>query len=252
MATREWASLAAYIATSARRSRSTMRAPSSRSATPALASTSRRAPSMTKGSVIRSRISAAITRPSSPAASVAEDGELVTPEPHEQVVLGRPGGEAPRDLAEQLVARRMAEGVVDLLEVVEVDQDQREPICGVRGLEALRAMLEERAPVPEPGEVVGDRLATSVGEALHLPETDERPRDGEQQREGRQRHHDRVLGHGEEREDPDRGEGRQHRDREQRPRSGGADRAGPPRDQIATAMQVMPVIQRTCSQGPTA
>ena len=100
----------------------------------------------------------------------AEDGELVTPEPHEQVVLGRARGEAPRDLAEQLVACGMAEGVVDLLEVVQVDQDQREPVCGVRGLEALRAVLEERAPVPEPGEVVRDRLATSVGEALHLPE----------------------------------------------------------------------------------
>ena len=153
----------------------------------------------------------------------AEDGELVAPEPHEQVVLGRAGGEAPRDLAEQFVARGMAEGVVDLLEVVQVDQDQREPICGVRALEALRAVLEERAPVPEPGEVVGDRLATSVGEALHLPEAHECPRDGEQQREGRQRHHDRVPAEGEEREDPDGGEGRKHRDREHRPRSGGAD-----------------------------
>ena len=65
-------------------------------------------------------------------------------------------------------------------------------------------MLEERAPVPEPGEVVGDGLATSVGEALHLPEAHEGPRDGEQQREGRQRHHDRVPAEGEDREDPER------------------------------------------------
>jgi hypothetical protein len=31
-------------------------------------------------------------------------------------------------------------------------------------------VLEERAPVPESPEVIGDRLAASVGEALHLPE----------------------------------------------------------------------------------
>ena len=113
-------------------------------------------------------------------------------------------------------------------------------------------MLEERAPVPEPGEIVGDRLATSIGEALHLPETHEYPRDGEQQREGRQRHHDRVPAEGEDREDPEEvsvasiGIASIVLDRAV---AISRDRCG---DQIDTAMQEMPVIHSRYSQGPTA
>ena len=56
-----------------------------------------------------------------------QERELVAAQPDEQVGVDHPGGEAPRGLAQQLVAGVVAEGVVDLLEVVEVDQDQREP-----------------------------------------------------------------------------------------------------------------------------
>jgi hypothetical protein len=122
-----------------------------------------------------------------------QQGELVAAEAHEQVAIPRARDQAAGDLAEQLVAGGMAEGVVDLLEVVQVDQDQREPIGGVRGLEAQRAVLEQRAPVPEPGEIVGDGLTTRAGEVVRLPEGHERPRAGEQQGEGRERHERRVV-----------------------------------------------------------
>ena len=82
----------------------------------------------------------------------------------------------------------MAERVVDLLEVVEVDQHQRRPVGGVAACKRRSAGLEEEAPVAEPGETVRDRLTPGVEEALDLPEAGERPCRGEQQREGRQRH----------------------------------------------------------------
>ena len=61
-----------------------------------------------------------------------QEGELVAPQPHEQVIVLRAGAEAPCDLSEQLVARGMTEAVVDLLEVVQVDEDQRDPIGSLR------------------------------------------------------------------------------------------------------------------------
>ena len=86
-----------------------MRAPSSRSATPALALDEQARTVDDEG------LRDPIEDPRGDLAAVvgrrkrAQDGELVAPEPHEQVVLGRAGGQAPRDLAEQFVARGMAE-----------------------------------------------------------------------------------------------------------------------------------------------
>jgi hypothetical protein len=57
----------------------------------------------------------------------------------------------------------VAEGVVDLLEVVEVDEDQGEPVIG-RGEQALLAVLEEVAPVSESRELVRDGPTASVEE----------------------------------------------------------------------------------------
>ena len=57
-----------------------------------------------------------------------DDGELVAAEPREDVGLAQPrpqrGGRPP----DQLVARRVAERVVDVLEVVEVEREQRAPV----------------------------------------------------------------------------------------------------------------------------
>ncbi len=72
--------------------------------------------------------------------------------------------EAPRDLLQHLVARGVAEAVVDRLEVVEVEEDHREaallaPAAGERVADALR----EQGAVGQAGDAVVERL---VGELL--------------------------------------------------------------------------------------
>ena len=136
---------------------------SSRSATPALASTRTRAPSMTSGCVSRSRIRSAIWRPSSPGPSAIRSANSSPAQPDEQVGGDRAGREASRDLAQQLVAGVVAEGVVDLLEVVEVDQDQREPLGAVRGLAGAASPCSKRArrlPRPVSSSVTAWRRAS--------------------------------------------------------------------------------------------
>ena len=116
-----------------------------------------------------------------------DEREFVPPEPHEQIGIADACGEPAGGLAQQLVAGVMTEGVVDLFEVVEVDQDQGDPVAPAGRLQALFTELEEVTPVPEAGELVGNGLAMGIGEPLHLPEADERPAGSEQQRERRQR-----------------------------------------------------------------
>ena len=70
------------------------------------------------------------------------------------------------DLPQQLVAGGVAEGVVDLLEVVEVDEQERQRLrsrgrVGLVGEEGVEH-LEQLAAVAEPGELVGDRLAVAL------------------------------------------------------------------------------------------
>ena len=86
-----------------------------------------------------------------------------------------PGSESLCGRPQQFVAGGMAERVVDLLEVVEVDQDQREPVAATGVLQTLVAVLEERSTVPEPSELVGDGLAAGVGEPLDLQDAYEGP-----------------------------------------------------------------------------
>ena len=57
-----------------------------------------------------------------------EDRELVAAQPREQILLAHLAREALRDLAQQVVAALVAEDVVDLLEAVEVDEQQREAV----------------------------------------------------------------------------------------------------------------------------
>ena len=54
------------------------------------------------------------------------EGELVAAEARERVVVAHGAAEPRADLAQHLVAGVMAERVVELLEAVEVDQQQRE------------------------------------------------------------------------------------------------------------------------------
>ena len=83
--------------------------------------------------------------------------ELVAAEAAEHVGRAQAGGERPRHLAQQVVAGGVAAGVVDGLEVVEVDHDQAEraavvaEVVGQLGREALG----EAAAVERAGQRVG-------------------------------------------------------------------------------------------------
>ena len=59
-----------------------------------------------------------------------QDGELVAADAGHQVGAGHAGLQPRADLAQEPVTRLMAERVVELLEVVEVDQQQRELALG--------------------------------------------------------------------------------------------------------------------------
>ena len=126
---------------------------------------------------------------------VEEDGELVTPEPGDGVVRTHAAAQPLGDGDEQPVARLVAEAVVDVLEVVEVDEHHREQRAALgaaveRG--AVDPPAQERA-VGQAGErvVIGlvlERLLALaqvphqpqvVGEGEVLPHPDEQ--DEEQQ-----------------------------------------------------------------------
>ena len=78
-------------------------------------------------------------------------------------------------LAQQLVARGVAERVVDVLEHVEVDEED-----GGLGLRARRAgervleAVDEQQPVRQPGERVVERLVDRVLDRLRVGEREAR------------------------------------------------------------------------------
>src|SRR3954469_6445529 len=63
------------------------------------------------------------------------------------------------DLGQDLVARVVAERVVELLEAVEVDQQQRDFAALL--VDRVLEPSQEVAPVPEAGQIVRDRLAVA-------------------------------------------------------------------------------------------
>ena len=87
-----------------------------------------------------------------------EDGELVAAEPRDHVGLPQPPAQSPGHAANQLVAGLVAERIVDLLQVVEVDHEQGSlrPIAPSAPHVRLELALEA-APVqpPREGIVVG-------------------------------------------------------------------------------------------------
>ena len=65
--------------------------------------------------------------------------------------------------AQQLVANRVAEAVVDRLEVVEIDEDHRElAVVAPAARERQRQAILEQRPVGEAGEVVVERLVAKL------------------------------------------------------------------------------------------
>ena len=128
-----------------------------------------------------------------------DERELVAAEPRESIVLAHRLGEARPHLAKDLVAGMVAEGVVELLEAVEVDEQQRERVSfRDRRVEAV----EQMPAVAQAGQIVGLRLALAL--AQPVGHGDPRARHAGQDGQHRQGHLDladaRKLAHREQRE----------------------------------------------------
>lgn len=95
---------------------------------------------------------------------LAQDDELVAPETGDRVVRSDDRLEAGRHLDEHLVAGGVARGVVDGLEVVEVEEDHGGPRgAPAHGLERVLEPVEEERPVRQPRQRVVQSL---MGERL--------------------------------------------------------------------------------------
>ena len=92
-----------------------------------------------------------------------QDGELVAAEPRSGVLGTQAAGQPLRGRAQQLVADRVAEAVVDRLEVVEIDEHHGELTVVAPGARERQceAILEQR-PVGEAGEIVVERLVAEL------------------------------------------------------------------------------------------
>ncbi len=93
-----------------------------------------------------------------------QQSELVATEARDAVRLTQPGAQAPADLLQQQVAVVMPEGVVDLLEAVEVEDHQRDT-CSIapRRQDRLLGPVVEEASVREVGERVVQREVLVLG-----------------------------------------------------------------------------------------
>lgn len=98
-----------------------------------------------------------------------QDGELVAAEPGHQVARAGRGTQPVGHLHQYAVAGAVPEGVVDLLEVVEVDQHQGRDALGVAGGQLLGALVQQVTPVGEPGQrVVGGGVRVLLGDPGQL------------------------------------------------------------------------------------
>ena len=135
-------------------------------------------------------------------AALDEHDELVAAEPADRVGLAQDAGDPCGDDAQQLVADRVAEGVVDALEAVEVDEHRRRVGAVAAGVdEHLLGAVHDQRAVRQPGERVVQRLVAQLagllldhpqragaaaGQHLHEPE-------GEQAHHEPDHEHERGL-----------------------------------------------------------
>ena len=165
-------SLAWYMAMSARRSSSVRSAvPASATTTPTETSTDIRTPATSVGAASRSAISRAcrsayvIGAARSPITGTRrqQQRELVAAEAGEQVPGAGEGAQPVGGQPQQLVAGGVPEGVVDLLELVDVEQQQRDRVVVGELTQRLVALAEQGRPVRQPGELVVHRLVRRAG-----------------------------------------------------------------------------------------
>ena len=150
---------------------------------PMLASTCTRMPPTPKERSSAARSRSPVGAGAGLVAGVEDDRELVAAEPRQGVARPQRLLQARADLAQHLVARRVPERVVELLEAVEVDQQQRD--VAVLVLERLGQPVEQVAAVAEARQVVGDGVA--LGGAQALDDGQSRPGHSGQDRDRRQR-----------------------------------------------------------------
>ena len=99
-----------------------------------------------------------------------QDGELVAAEPGDRVAARRRRSRSRlADLAQQLVADVVAERVVDLLEAVEVDQEDRDLVLRPRLGQRLVDAAAEQPPVRQGGEGVVEGLVLLLRRVLPQP-----------------------------------------------------------------------------------
>ncbi len=105
-----------------------------------------------------------------------QQGELVAAQPGEHVALPQHPLDARADLAEELVAHVVSEAVVDLLEAVQVQDQQRQAAHrrGARPEQGLRHLVQ-RTAVGQAGERIGARLHAALGQGPDLQEGEHHP-----------------------------------------------------------------------------
>ena len=149
--------LAWYIAMSALR-RSRVTSSSSPNAMPMLADVRTVSPPTVTGWASASCTRSAALRALVGRRALEQHRELITAESGDGVALTEGLLEAPRDLDEQRVAGRMAEAVVDRLEVVEIDEEHRRPAVPRRhGRAGTGHRIVERDAIEQPGQRVERR-----------------------------------------------------------------------------------------------
>ena len=126
-------------------------------------------------------------------AGVDQHRVLVAAQAREQVASAEAVAQARADLAEQHVAGVVTERVVELLEAVEVDHDQRGGLVAATG-QALTERVEEAAAVGQPGDVIGARLAVRVRKPQVLPERQRTANDHRAERADREVLGQRLVG----------------------------------------------------------
>ena len=153
-----------------------------------------------------------------------QDGELFPALAAGEVLVAQHGAQRRADAGQDLVAHRVPVLVVDLLEVVEVDHEQRERRLGRGGLrERPLQRVGDRALVGQPGQAVGGGADLGQGQV---------PQVGQHRRGLADRLADplllrlRIAGRAAEQDRADHFAADRERDARRGPGNGGADRAG--------------------------
>ena len=96
-----------------------------------------------------------------------EDRELVATEPGDRVARPQAGREALRDRDQQLVAEAVTEPVVDDLELVEVDEQERDRLTQPPSVDDPLALAFEMDPVGKRGDRIVERHRLDVARRRH-------------------------------------------------------------------------------------